>query len=146
MSESKIEWELDLLMKEAGFPPWKREYRFHTTRHWQLDFAWKERMLAVECEGMGRHQTYAGFSEDCIKYNSAVLLGWRLLRFTGKQVHSGIATEMIREALLWDTTTAQTAEVGKSRTSTRPARPATAASAKSAAGSGAKTSSSAKKT
>jgi very-short-patch-repair endonuclease len=63
------------------------QHKFHPDRGWAFDFAWPAAKLAVELEGfgsgftVGRHQTYAGFREDCVKYNSAVTRGWRLLRF-----------------------------------------------------------------
>ncbi len=69
-----------------------REYRFDPTRKWRFDFAWPEEKVAVELEGMGRkgkgwggsggHQTVAGFSADCEKYNAAAELGWCVFRYT----------------------------------------------------------------
>src|SRR5678815_1231604 len=59
----------------------QREYRFHDARKWRFDFAWPEIKLAVEIEGQGRHQTFIGFRRDCDKYNEALALGWRVLRF-----------------------------------------------------------------
>ncbi len=59
----------------------EREYKFHDTRRWRFDFAWPEIKLAVEVEGQGRHQTFVGFRRDCDKYNAALALGWRVLRF-----------------------------------------------------------------
>lgn len=64
-----------------------REYRFHPTRKWLMDFAWPRQRVAVEIEGgtysNGRHTRGSGFAEDCMKYNAAALLGWTVLRFPG---------------------------------------------------------------
>lgn len=77
--------------EEAFFRAWTRapldgarmvrEHRFHDTRRWRFDFAFPEARVAVEIEGRGRHQTFAGFRADTEKYNTALLLGWRVLRF-----------------------------------------------------------------
>ncbi len=67
-----------------------REYRFHPTRRWRFDFAWLEQKVAVEIEGGtftgGRHTTGAGHHGDCKKYNEAVYLGWKVLRFTSSHL------------------------------------------------------------
>jgi hypothetical protein len=63
-----------------------REYHFHPSRDWRFDFAFPERLVAVEIEGAtfagGRHSRGAGFRDDCHKYNAAAGLGWRVFRFT----------------------------------------------------------------
>lgn len=73
---------------ELGEP--KREYRFHPVRKWKFDFAYPERMVAVEAEGGvfsgGRHTRGMGFVNDCEKYNMAVLMGWKVLRYTSKDI------------------------------------------------------------
>ena len=60
-------------------------------------------MLAVEIDGgtwvSGRHTRGAGFERDCEKLNTAVLLGWRVLRFTTGMVLDGRALETILAAL-----------------------------------------------
>ena len=57
-------------------------------------------MLAVEVEGgswiHGRHVRGRGFEADCEKYNAAVLLGWRILRFTPAMVESGAALSAVK--------------------------------------------------
>jgi hypothetical protein len=72
-------------------------------RMWRFDFAWPAHMLAVEVDGGtwagGRHTRGAGFERDCEKVNEAVLRGWRVLRFTTKQVDSGEALAWIERAL-----------------------------------------------
>lgn len=41
---------LELLRKE-GMPKPEEQYKFSKTRRWRFDFAWPEKMLAVEIEG-----------------------------------------------------------------------------------------------
>lgn len=90
-------------MRLHGLPTPEREFRFHAVRKFRLDFAWPERMLAVEIEGGlyrgGGHTSVAGLKRDIEKGNLLTLGGWRLLRFHGDQVRSGEATETIRQAL-----------------------------------------------
>jgi len=75
-----------LLILDAGLPKPKQEYRFHPKRRWRFDLAWPEQKVAVEIEGggwvRGRHHRPAGYRQDCEKYNAAVLMGWRVLRYT----------------------------------------------------------------
>jgi very-short-patch-repair endonuclease len=59
-----------------------REHRFDPTRRWRFDAAWPEAKLAVEIEGSG-HRNVVKFRKDTEKYNTAVRLGWRILRFQG---------------------------------------------------------------
>jgi very-short-patch-repair endonuclease len=107
---SSLERELALKIKLARLPEPQREHRFEEHRgpqgrlaHYRFDFAWPEKKLAVECEGGiwrgGRHVTGAGFEKDARKYNRAVLLGWRVLRFTASMISSGEAIRSISESL-----------------------------------------------
>ncbi len=70
-------WELDPMPGAEMV----RELQFHPERKWRFDFAWPGAMLALELEGVGRHQTFVGYRADCEKYNAATLRGWRVLRF-----------------------------------------------------------------
>lgn len=80
-----------------------RQFRFHPTRKWQMDFAWPEQKLAVEVDGAiwvnGRHSRGAGILGDMEKYAEAMLLGWRVLRVAPEHIKSGKAVDWI-EALL----------------------------------------------
>lgn len=73
----------------------KREYKFHPKRKWRFDFANTDKKIAIECEGGihsgGRHVRAKGFEGDCEKYNEAVKMGWRILRFTSNMIQSGQA-------------------------------------------------------
>lgn len=85
MSSSRLEAVFLLRLKALGLPDPEREYKFHPERRWKFDFAWPERKIAIEVEGgiwsRGRHTRGNGYINDCEKYNSAVLLGWRVLRY-----------------------------------------------------------------
>lgn len=101
---SKAEEELAFQLNATGIDGFVREYRFHDVRRWRFDFAWPSRKVAVEVEGGtftgGRHTRGLGFRKDCEKYNTALLDGWKVLRFPAEQISSGEPLEMI-EALLY---------------------------------------------
>ena len=89
-------------MKAIGLKP-EAEFRFHDTRKWRADFAFPDKMVLVEFEGgvytQGRHTRGKGFEADCEKYSEAAAMGYRVLRFTAKHVKSGLALELIEQAL-----------------------------------------------
>jgi len=89
-------------MKAVGLKP-KREHKFHHTRLWRFDFAFPDKLIAVEFDGgtfsQGRHTRGKGFEGDCEKFNAAALMGWRVLRFTSKHVTTGDALAIIEEAV-----------------------------------------------
>jgi len=95
--------DLALVLKDEKITGWVRQYKFHPTRKWPFDFAFVDIELAVECEGgvyvQGRHTRGIGFTDDCEKYNEALLLGWRVLRVTTAQVKNGQALGWIKRAL-----------------------------------------------
>lgn len=68
----------------------EKEYRFHPTYQYRFDYALPDIMVAFEIEGgiyiQGRHTNPIGYTEDCIKYNLATFLGWKVYRFTTEQV------------------------------------------------------------
>ena len=128
---SKLEETLSLHLRAAGLFP-VREYRVGAAavggaglglrkrlaeaelKDWRIDFAFPDQKLAIECEGGtwtgGRHTTGTGFDADCDKYNKLTLMGWRVLRFTGTAIKSGVALQCIEAALAtkwtqtWDVT------------------------------------------
>lgn len=78
-----------------GLPPPVAEFKFHPTRKWRFDFAWPDKLLAVEFDGaiwtQGRHTRGAGYLEDMHKLNAAVLLGWSVLRFAPDEVSEALS-------------------------------------------------------
>lgn len=98
---SEGEETLALHLKAEGIA-FEREIMFYAGRRWRFDFVLNEK-IAIEVEGgvwnNGRHNRGGGFIADCEKYNHAVMLGWRVLRFTTEQVKSGHAINFIKEFL-----------------------------------------------
>lgn len=107
---SKLEDKLEFQLKALKVPPFQREYRFHSVRQWKADFGWQEHKLLVEVEGgqylhyvkgkdgkpkKSRHLSPEGYQNDCEKYNTAQVSGWKVLRFTTSQVQSGTAATVI---------------------------------------------------
>ena len=86
-----------------GLPPPVAEYKFHATRRWRFDFAWPSIKLAVEIEGaiyqQGRHTRGSGFAADTVKYNTATLDGWRVLRFPTDRALNGEAAQIVAGAI-----------------------------------------------
>jgi very-short-patch-repair endonuclease len=105
MSKSAIEATFALHCKAHGLRP-EKEYRFHPSRKWRFDFAFPDRMAAVEVEGGvwtgGRHTRGSGYIADCEKYNNAAALGWFVFRFDGDAVKSGEAIKFMLDVLAMD--------------------------------------------
>lgn len=103
MNRSALEATFDLGVKAWRLPQPQIEFRFHPSRKWRFDRAWPELRLAVEIDGGtwngGRHTRPAGYAEDCDKFNTAALMGWTVLRFTGEHVRQGQAVAVVAEAL-----------------------------------------------
>ena len=83
----------------------EREYKFCEGRKFAFDFAWPERLIAVEIEGgtsfgKSRHSRGKGFETDCVKYNIAARLGWKVLRYSTAMVIKGQAITDVLEVVL----------------------------------------------
>lgn len=100
---SPLEKALDASLRASGVVGYEREFRFHPTRKWRVDFMFTDQRLAVEVEGAiyrgGGHTTATGLKRDIDKSNALMLMGYRLLRVHGDQVRSGEATALIQQAI-----------------------------------------------
>ena len=80
-----------------------QEHLFHPVRKWRFDFAIIDHKIAIEVGGGvfsgGRHTRGKGFMGDMEKYNSAVELGWKLIRVTPKQLKERKVIDSIKEIL-----------------------------------------------
>lgn len=97
MGVSKAEETLAFQIRAVKLPEPVREHRFHETRKWRFDFAYPSQKLAIEVEGGvwsgGRHTRGSGFTNDCEKYNAALINGWRVYRCTPDMIKKGIVVK-----------------------------------------------------
>jgi hypothetical protein len=92
-----------------NLPPATPEYQF-CERKWAFDFAWRTApdgrplFVALEIDGGawsgGRHTRGKGFINDLEKLNAAVVMGWRVIRSTPRQVKSGEIFPVLQELLI----------------------------------------------
>jgi hypothetical protein len=86
-----------LLVLEIA-PP-QREYRFMPNRDFRLDYAWPEKKLAVEVNGMV-HRIKERFLRDTEKVAYALIHGWIVLPISGDDVRSGRGVSWL--VTLWE--------------------------------------------
>lgn len=93
MKPSTLETGFLLLWRQAYISPQpKQEHKFHPNRGWRFDFAFPEYWVAIEIDGgqyrpKGSHNTATAIQRDCEKMNAAMRLGWRVLRYTTRDLH-----------------------------------------------------------
>jgi very-short-patch-repair endonuclease len=97
------ELTLETQLIQSGIKGYEREHRFAPPRRFRFDFAFPEKMIAVEIDGglwgYGRHNRPQGMMKDNEKFNLAASLGWRILKFDTSKVRSGEAIKTIEEVL-----------------------------------------------
>jgi len=97
---------VEQICEVIGLPMPVKEYRFHPHRRWRFDYAWPEYKVAIEIEGgswiYGRHNRAKGFVNDMEKYNEAVMLGWRVLRYTPEQIKANKWVDNLMKLLYSD--------------------------------------------
>lgn len=102
VAESDLETQLCLLIERAGLPAPVLQHRMVIAgRHVRIDVAYPDRRLAIEGDGFEFHSDRDVFEDDRARQNALVLDGWRVLRFTWRQIccdPEGVAAE-IRAAL-----------------------------------------------
>ena len=78
-----------------------KEHKFHPTRKWRFDYAIPEHKIAIEVEGGvwtgGRHISPKGFLNDMEKYNTATIMGWRVLRTIPDELCNNATLQMVRD-------------------------------------------------
>lgn len=84
-SVGKYKLHIISVLEKSGLE-FRSEFRFDKVRMFRFDWAVPDQKIAIEFEGIisdkSRHTTIGGFSTDCVKYNMAQCLGWKVLRYT----------------------------------------------------------------
>jgi very-short-patch-repair endonuclease len=85
-TRSELEAAFLALCRRRGLPP----PRVNTVvEGFEVDFAWPEQRLIVETDGYRRHGTRAAFERDRARDAALTAAGWRVVRFTHRQVLRG---------------------------------------------------------
>jgi len=86
--------ELELVLAQQisllELPAPVREYKAIPGRDFRLDFAWVDRRIGLEVQGMV-HRIKGRFKNDIEKRALHLLHGWRVLEVSGAEVRSGRA-------------------------------------------------------
>ena len=104
VSDSKLEKRMAQLLRRAGLPAAVFHYVVCTPGGVflaEVDFAYPEIKLAIEVDGFGAHGTPRAMAKDFVRQNGLVPYGWRVLRFTWRQVtrQPDLVASAIRAAL-----------------------------------------------
>ena len=87
VAESDLETQLCLLIERAGLPAPVLQHRVVVAgRHVRIDVAYPDRRVAIEGDGFEFHSDRDVFESDRTRQNALVLDGWRVLRFTWRQI------------------------------------------------------------
>jgi very-short-patch-repair endonuclease len=90
---------VEAILTELGLE-FKKEVRFHPVRKFRFDYqifskSEPDLLLALEIDGGnwkgGRHTSGQGFETDHVKFNLALMHGWKVLRYTASQVRTNPA-------------------------------------------------------
>jgi len=85
--ESTLEVRLLEIIRQHGIKPPVRQHKVTIAgKQYRLDVAYPDEMLAIEGDGFGVHSERDRFESDRERQNALVLLGWRPLRFTWRQI------------------------------------------------------------
>jgi len=74
-----LEARMARLMREHGLPEARFQYR---VGRFTVDFAYPERLVAIEVDGHEVHGTPSALQRDLARQNALVTKGWTVLRFT----------------------------------------------------------------
>jgi len=85
----------------CGGPELEKEHYFDPERQWRADYLHRPTMTLIELEGgawtNGRHVRGQGFINDCLKYNRAGILGYRLVRIPTGYATTTYLSQIIEE-------------------------------------------------
>ncbi len=88
IEKNTIELFLKQFLQQGLIDDYKKEVLFVPGRRFRFDWAIMSLQIAIEYEGIfskkSRHTTISGYTGDIEKYNLALTLGWKVLRYTAK--------------------------------------------------------------
>ena len=89
-TETEIEDRFARLVRSAGLPRPRMQFEIALAPDEiaRVDFAWPEHRLVVETDGREGHLTPAAFEADRARDAALAALGWRVVRFTWRQVRA----------------------------------------------------------
>jgi len=93
---------LAIHLRELGVTELKAEFQIDPARKWRADLALPAHRILIECDGglhSGGHKRGAALEDDYSKQNVAQMLGWKILRFSNRQVLCGEAQTFLRKLL-----------------------------------------------
>lgn len=88
-SSNRAEMRLSRALTSVGI---RHRRLFHFFKNWQADFAWPDQKLLVEVDGEWHQTCTATKARDRRKARKAKELGYRIVRFTTKQVDKNLPT------------------------------------------------------
>lgn len=82
-----------------GGPTLEPEYRFCPERQWRADYRYQNWLIELDggVYSKGRHVRGPGFVEDCFKLNTAVMLGYRVIRIATGMTNPDYLRQIINE-------------------------------------------------
>jgi very-short-patch-repair endonuclease/predicted transcriptional regulator of viral defense system len=83
-TRSELEKRFLALCRAAGVPTPRTN---NVTGSDEIDFTWPDRRLMVETDSLRHHGTRAAFERDRRRDQQLTAAGWRVVRFTWRQVH-----------------------------------------------------------
>jgi very-short-patch-repair endonuclease len=101
MKQTAAQILLAVHLKELGIATIP-EYRFDPERQFRFDLASLEFRVGFEVDGgmfRGGHKRGEALEGDYEKQNEAQLQGWKIIRFTNRQVLTGQAKEFMKKWL-----------------------------------------------
>lgn len=95
---SEIEELMAEQLKVYGLPEPVRQLKYLEDRKFRADFAWPDRMIALEVDG-AVHRIKGTFQRSFEREYLLKMAGWQVLHVGGNEVRKGIAIEWIRNLL-----------------------------------------------
>jgi very-short-patch-repair endonuclease len=90
-SESALEVKVARLLRRSKLP---RPVQQMPVGRYRLDFAWPDRMVALECDGKRRHTEDSDFRHDRTKWSDLAAAGWRVLIATNADVNDALLAKL----------------------------------------------------